>query len=346
MKYRKNPGTFVAPARTGAALVKIYHRVLRACPGLLILGLFLCLAQRTRAVEGPPPVPTLPALAYGAHERQTLAFWRADGPGAKPLLVIIHGGGWLHGDALEAANTVYRHWLTFMLQNGISVAAINYRYSTQAPLPAPVFDAARAIQFLRSKADELGLDKTRIAATGDSAGGCTALWLATHDDLADPKATDPVARESTRLCGAWVQSAQTTLEPAVIRARVCEDAFKHAMICRAGGFGSNQELEAGYDKAAALYREFSPVNHLDQNDPPMMLSYVGAAEGPRDGIHDTLFGVLFKEKADQVGATCYLSVRKSPGRYLPIPPDTHQFLLSILKPGASSNTAQPVKAKP
>ena len=85
------------------------------------------------------------------------------------------------------------------LDSGISVAAINYRYSTQAIAPAPFQDGARAVQFLRSKAKDWNLDPQRFAATGGSAGAGISLWLGFHNDLADPKSEDPVLRQSTRL---------------------------------------------------------------------------------------------------------------------------------------------------
>src|SRR4029079_8281590 len=56
-------------------------------------------------------------------------------------------------------------------------------------------------------------DKQRIAASGESAGACSSLWLAYHSDLADPKSADSVARESTRPFCAAVVRAQTTLDP-------------------------------------------------------------------------------------------------------------------------------------
>lgn len=55
-----------------------------------------------------------------------------------------------------------------------------------------------ALQFVRSKAKEWNIDKTRIGAAGESAGDCSSLWLASHDDLADPESEDSVARELTR----------------------------------------------------------------------------------------------------------------------------------------------------
>src|SRR5439155_20039994 len=101
---------------------------------------------------------------------------------------------------------------------GISVVSVNYRYISQSqevvpPVKAPLHDAARALQLVRSKAKEWNIDKERIGASGGSAGACSSLWLAFHDDLADPNSSDLIAHESTRLWCAAVSGAQTTLDP-------------------------------------------------------------------------------------------------------------------------------------
>ncbi len=156
--------------------------------------------QKAKAAPSYAVPPTFSNVAYGTHERQVLDFFKADTAGPAPLVVNIHGGGWVAGDKVGVGD------LKKFLDNGISVASINYRYTTLAqaagikpPVKWPLEDAARAIQFLRSKAGEWNIDKKRIAATGGSAGACSSLWLAFHDDMAKPDSTDPVARESTRL---------------------------------------------------------------------------------------------------------------------------------------------------
>ncbi|MCG2659426.1 MAG: alpha/beta hydrolase [Kiritimatiellae bacterium] len=324
-KWKKHEITLCLPFDTGAF---VFSLVPRSVPGIQELTEGEFLLDNVSVLVWGLPEPTLTNVSYGPHERQVLDFWRAPVSNPAPVLVFIHGGGWLHGD--KGPNAGFRATVDKLHKHGVSVASINYRYSTQAPLPAPVHDAARAIQFLRSKASELGIDKTRIAAYGGSAGGCTALWLATHHDLADPQSADPVARESTRLCGAVALSAQTTIDPVVIRRDVYETAINHAMICRSAGFANNKAMDAGYEKAAALYREFSPINHLSADDPPTLLRYTGPVTDPKEGIHSSRFGVIFKKRADEVGVPCHIKIQKNPDMY-PKPPDMWDFLFEVMK---------------
>ena len=116
--------------------------------------------------------PTHAEVSYGSDKMNVLDFWKAEGDGPRPLLVYIHGGGWIGGDKKRSSRDVQP-----FLDKGISYAAVNYRLTGQASLPAPVHDAARAIQFLRSKAAEWNIKTSRIALTGGSAGACTSMWL-------------------------------------------------------------------------------------------------------------------------------------------------------------------------
>ena len=174
-------------------------------------------APKPESYDASVPKPTHAEVRYGEHQRHVLDFWKANSKVPTPVAFVIHGGGWTGGSKERLhrfADPVA------LLEAGISVVAINYRYVPQAaaagikpPVKAPLHDAARALQFVRSKAAEWNLDKDRIGAAGGSAGACSSLWLAFHDDLADPKSDDPVARESSRLWCAAVTGAQTTLDP-------------------------------------------------------------------------------------------------------------------------------------
>ena len=289
---------------------------------------------RPRAATKPKPKPApLPAathanVSYGPHARNVLDVWLAKSDKPTPVYVFIHGGGWISGDKGSlAAGT-----LKTMLENGVSVAAVNYRYSTIAPLPAPVHDAARAIQFLRSKAGEWNFKKEKFAASGGSAGACTSLWLNYHDDLADPKNSDPVLRESTRLCAAVGTSGQTAIDPKLIVDWVGPKVLDHRMISQAVGVGSGAEAMEKHAQYAKLYREFSAYNHVDKNDPPALLVYGKAgplpAPDPGAAIHHAAFGQKLKEKADAVGAVVLLKIA---GAADAATVDPNEFLLKELK---------------
>ena len=160
---------------------------------------------RTQPKTKLPP-PTFENVKYGPHERNVLDFWQAKSEQSTPVLVSIHGGGFVAGN-----KSVQPQLLKDCLDKGISVAAINYRYSTQAIAPAPFQDGARAVQFLRSKSKDWNIDPKRFAATGGSAGAGISLWLGFHKDMADPKNDDPVLRQSTRLTCMFVFEGQTSV---------------------------------------------------------------------------------------------------------------------------------------
>jgi arylformamidase len=273
------------------------------------------------------PPPTHADIPYGPHVLNVLDIWLAPSKNPTPLLVHIHGGGWMGGDkrALAAAT------LSFMLEHGISVATINYRFSSITPLPGPVHDAARAIQFLRSKASGWNLDASHVAAIGSSAGGCTTLWLNYHADLTRPESSDPVARESTRLCAAVGINAQTSIDPHMITEWVGSVVLEHRMISRAVGAKDRYDLLTRSDYFRSLYTEFSAYNHVSQDDPPALLIYQRVsplpAVTPGTAIHHPAFGQKLQEKADSCGAKVTLRISELGAGVA----EVNEFLLQHLK---------------
>ncbi len=94
-------------------------------------------------------------------------------PNAKgkiPLVIFIHGGGWLGND--KYADMGYmKKTIAEIVSSGFALASIDYRFSTQAVFPAQIQDCNRAISFLYDNADKYGIDKTRFVLMGFSAGG-------------------------------------------------------------------------------------------------------------------------------------------------------------------------------
>ena len=212
-------------------------------------------------------------MRYGPEKRNFLDLWRPAGGRPAPVLVYIHGGGWIYGDKSYVTGDLpgqHTDLIRFMLSHGVAVASVNYRYTTMASAAGagPATPPRAVLNSLRSKAKEWNLDPAHFAAIGTSAGGCTSLWLAYHADLADPHSADPVLRESTRLCAAVGWVAQTSIDPTVIPGWVGEQVLNHPMIWRAVWAADRADAVANYPRYRAdLYREYSPYTHVSRGAP-------------------------------------------------------------------------------
>ena len=273
-------------------------------------------AKKADAYDASVPKPTLSDVRYGKHERHILDFWKAPSEKPTPLVFVIHGGGWTGGSKERAQRFVD---VAALLKAGISVTSTNYRYVSHGvaegikpPVKAPLHDAARALQFVRSKAADWNLDKKRIGATGGSAGACSSLWVAFHDDLADPKSKDPVARESTRLWCAAVTGAQTTLDPKQMKEWTPNSRYGgHAF-----GAGSFGQFLAKRESILPWIAEYSPYALVTADDPPVYLIYnapPALGKDQKDPTHTSNFGVKLQERCAAVGVGCELVYPGAPG---------------------------------
>lgn len=158
-------------------------------------------------------------VAYGPFPRNRLDAWLLSGAGPHPVAVFIHGGGFVGGSRTQITDNPGT--VTRLMNAGLSVVTVSYRWAYrdhEAALDAPrpndegtvhdqngtrldyiLRDCARAIQFVRYKAPEWGLDASKIAVFGGSAGAGCATWMGGVEDLAEPEHADPVLRQSTRV---------------------------------------------------------------------------------------------------------------------------------------------------
>lgn len=301
--------------------------------------------KKEEVKKAPLPVNPPPAMAnvsYGAHPKQVMDFWKAESSSPTPLLFFIHGGGWTGGEK-SRVNGVKDY-----LSAGISVVSIEYRFVSEAqkadvkpPVKWPLEDAARALQFVRSKAAEWNIDKTRIAASGGSAGACSSLWLAFHDEMADPKSSDPISRESTRLFCAAVLGAQTTLDPKQMKEWTPNSRYGgHAF-----GFTGDKEKKIsqfqqfldGRDSIMPWIKEYSPYELVSADDPPVYLYYSAPpalGQDQKDPTHTSNFGVKLQEKMRNVGVECQLVYPEAPDiKYK----TAQEYLIAVLKAQKSND---------
>ncbi|MBL9133866.1 MAG: hypothetical protein JNG86_21825 [Verrucomicrobiaceae bacterium] len=217
--------------------------------------------------------PDFTDVAYGTHERSKLDLYLAKGAEGKntPLVVLIHGGGFRNGDKNRwGADKGTKE----LLSQGISCAALNYPFLDHMPVQDILRQCALAVQFLRSRAGEWKLDKTRFAAMGGSAGAGTSLWLATHDDLADPEASDPVRRESTRLVCAVCNSTQATYDVTRWESFLGKPKpeFRTSETEAALFYHLPSFTDFATEKGKSILKECDMLSWITKDDPPLLLN--------------------------------------------------------------------------
>lgn len=261
------------------------------------------------------PEPTQADIRYGTHERHVLDYWQ---PHIKtstptPLAIYIHGGGFVNGDK----RSINVQTLNELLRSGISVAAVNYRLIQHAPLPAAHEDCVQAIQFIRSRHQEWNIDKTRIGGFGGSAGAQLVMYLAFHDDRADPKNTDPLKRESTRLCCVATNGGQITMDLIWWSKHIPQASNPTHNIRNMFGASSDDELAGKVNAVAAL-------KLISKDDPPIFMSYSMPPDAavPEDKlaarnwmVHHVNHGLEMKKLCDALGVEAYLMYPGAKSKY-------------------------------
>jgi len=273
-----------------------------------LLRLALLVAILTPAVCAAELRPTHADVHYGPHERQVLDFYAAKSGQPTPLAIYIYGAGFTAGDKRRIPADDH----DALLAAGISVAAINYRHISDAPLPGAFHDGARAVQYLRSRAAEWKIDKSRVAVWGGSAGAQISLYIGFHDNLADLKSADPVARESTRVTCVGTVNGQTNIDPEWMIKWIPGYTKPDRDVPALFGLKTHAELVPVLAAVAAL-----PL--LSADDPPVMMTYGMTPDDPLPAdpkkitgwqVHHVMFGVKLKERMDAIGVEAVL---KYPG---------------------------------
>lgn len=178
---------------------------------------------------------------------------RADAPSPRPVVVAIHGGSWRSGDLAQLPQAY-----AYLARRGYAVAAIEYRLAPRDRFPAALEDVKAAIAWVKAQAGALGLDASRIALYGRSAGGHLAL-LAAYT-AADPAVRGVVALYApTDLLWSWHNPS----DPKVLDTPLVLTTFLG---------GTPAEVPHLYDAA-------SPLRFVSRRSPPTLLVH-----GARDEL--------------------------------------------------------------
>ncbi len=171
--------------------------------------------------------------------------------GPAPVVVYVHGGGWVQGDKTEGTGTLF---LPMLQRKGYITVSINYRLAPAYRFPAQIEDVKCAIRHLRANATRYNLDPERIGALGGSAGGHLVALLG----LADASA-------------GWDEGAyadQSSRVQAVVDLFGPSDLTQFAGIARRG---VGKEIFGAGGPNDPLLRVFSPVTYITPDDPPFLI---------------------------------------------------------------------------
>ncbi|MSU25164.1 MAG: alpha/beta hydrolase [Opitutus sp.] len=301
-------------------------------------------AKAATSLAGPKP--TLAEVPYGPHERNVLDFWKAKSDQPTPVVIFIHGGGFEFMDKSKAREG---RMLRECLDAGVSYAAINYRYRTSAPIQEVLRDCARAIQFIRRQAGEWNVDKTRLAAHGPSAGAGASLWLAFHDDLADPQSSDPVQRESSRLAAAGAVACQFSHDLLAWDKLFANSNNRFKEIDdRPGYYGLKTDEELRGPVGRKIRADCDMHGLISRDDPPVFLDtgFPGGDITSRGHLlHHPLHAKAIYDRCRELGVGVVAQIpalKIMPGK--DDPHNLQEFLFQHLKVASATATTKPVKA--
>ena len=232
----------------------------------------------TAAIAAAAGVPgagaVLTDLAYaGDSPSQKLDLYLpAGGEAPYPVILAIHGGGFISGDKADGQITPVLE----ALGRGYAVAGVNYRLSGEATFPAAISDVKAAIRWLRAHAAEYQLDPSRFAAWGHSAGGNLAALAGTSGDLPALRGPHPAnAGQSDGLQAVvdWYGPISFLRTDRDFRAA----GFKRPSAAGPRSFLS-QYLGAPLAEVPGKVKATDPITYITPDDPPVLIEH-GTADG-------------------------------------------------------------------
>ena len=155
---------------------------------------------RDAGLRAPADVIRFDNIVYGTDPRwQALDVYRPRSAGNRPLPVIVsvHGGGWVYGD-----KELYQHYCMSLAQKGFAVVNFSYRLAPKSKFPAALQDTDAVFRWVLAHAGEYGFDRSHIFAVGDSAGAnilglyagfCTSPASADNCGIVPPAGFVPTA---------------------------------------------------------------------------------------------------------------------------------------------------------
>jgi len=266
----------------------------------------------TRADDAPPPMTRQADVIYGRKYGTALTldvFRPGRGANGAGVVLIVSGGFFSSHEAVSPL------LVSPLIGRGYTVFAVVHGSQPRYTVPEIVADLNRAVRFVRRHSAEYGVDPGRLGVTGASAGAHLSLMLGTHGGPGDPRAADPVDRESSR-----VQAVACFFPPtdflnyggpgrALTRALDFDPVFRPAFDFHERDPQTNLWAEVtDPGRYAGILRDISPINHVTPDDPPTLIHH-----GEADKIVPVQQSEAMVAKLREAGVAARLVVRPDAG---------------------------------
>lgn len=185
-----------------------------------------------------------------------------------PVVVWIHGGGWVFGSRRRQAPNIHAYkTIERIVDAGFAVALIDYRFLLEAPFPAQLLDIKAAIRWLRGHADEFDIDPSRIAAWGESAGAHLASMIGMCDRISDEQVVGEFREQSDSVGSVveWYGPAEFTSWAPAVRSQAAPSEER--------GNTELDVLSALIDASGWTPAELSPVSYARADVPPIFIAH-------------------------------------------------------------------------
>jgi acetyl esterase/lipase len=224
-------------------------------------------AQALNNALTPPGIDAKRDIPYAATEnpRQRLDLYlpkKREGDKPLPVIVFIHGGGWKGGDKAGGISNVGR----FVSSGHYAGVSVGYRLTGEARWPAQIHDCKAAIRWIKGNAKEHGLDASKIAVWGSSAGGHLVSFLGTSGDVKSlegtlGKHTDQDSKVTCVVNFFGPENFLTMVNQKSTMDRTTAD-YPEALLL---GGRVQEKQEAA--------KEASPVTHISPGDAPVLTAH-------------------------------------------------------------------------
>ncbi|MBM4025809.1 MAG: alpha/beta hydrolase, partial [Planctomycetes bacterium] len=272
-----------------------------------------------RTTPQAPAVRIVERVSYSreAPQAQMLNAYLVQRDAPTAAIVQILSGGWNSAPPQNANLEPFKPYL----DAGISVIVVAHRpVGKDLHWPAPGDDIARAVQFVRERADEWGIDPTRIAVKGRSSGGHLALMVGFEPDRANPAAQDPVERQSSK-SNCIVAGAAPTDLVAQMRELLTEENPQSYLWERMLSLVGAAPGEISRDELLEKLRPLSPIEYVTRDAPPVFLTNQGPVDAfwPGDArlkwdAHTPITSLILEKKLKELQVPYELVISPEGGR--------------------------------